>query len=41
MKDDEEEEFDMVKRADLSLRDDTRRDGSSEAKMLFTVLRGM
>ena len=37
VKDDEEVEFDVVERADSSLGDD----GSSEAKMLFTVLRGM
>ena len=41
MKDDEEEEFDVVERADSSLGDDARPDGSSEAEMLFTVLRGM
>ena len=41
VKDDKEEEFDAVERADSSLGDDARPDGSSEAEMLFTVLRGM
>ena len=31
----------MVERADSSLEDDVGTDGSSEAEMLFTVLRGM
>ena len=34
-------EFDVVEGADSSLRDDAGPDGSSEAEMLFTVLRGM
>ena len=34
-------EFDVVEGADSSLADDVRPDGSSEAEMLFTVLRGM
>ena len=34
-------EFDVVDGADSSLEDDAGPDGSSEADMLFTVLRGM
>ena len=34
-------EFDVAEGADSSLRDDAGPDGSSEAEMLFTVLRGM
>ena len=34
-------EFDVVEGADSSLGDDAGPDGSSEAEMLFTVLRGM
>ena len=34
-------EFDEVEGADSSLGDDTGPDGSSEAEMLFSVLRGM
>ena len=34
-------EFDVVDGADSSLGDDAGPDGSSEAEMLFTVLRGM
>ena len=41
VKEDEEVEFDVVEGADSSLGDDAGPDGSSEAEMLFTVLRGM
>ena len=41
VKEDEEVEFDVVDGADSSLGDDAGPDGSSEAEMLFTVLRGM
>ena len=41
VKEDEEVEFDVVDGADSSLGDDAGPDGSSEADMLFTVLRGM
>ena len=34
-------EFDVVEGADSSLGDDAGPDGSSEAEMLFSVLRGM
>ena len=34
-------EFDVVDGADSSLEDDAGPDGSSEADMLFTLLRGM
>ena len=41
VKGDEEVEFGVVERADSSLGDDAGPDESSEAKILFTVLRGM
>ena len=41
VKEDEEVEFEVVEGADSSLGDDAGPDGSSEAEMLFTVLRGM
>ena len=41
VKEDEEVEFDVVEGADSSLGDDAGPDGSSEAEMLFSVLRGM